>query len=101
MSFDNKGDRLVEMLTVLQHRTKYLNGTPIIIGGETDESRVKLSLINVAFLNQKYNDTLEFTVGDKYTIWPGIYTHLSHCNLGVIFTYAKVLSLTMAHQEKN
>ena len=72
MSYDNKGDRLVEKLRVLQYRTKHLNGTPTVSGGEIDGSRVKLSLVDVAFVNEELNDTLVFTAEDRYTIWPGI-----------------------------
>ena len=72
MSFDNIGDRLVEKLRVLQYRTKHLNGTPTVSEGERNGSRVKLSLVEVAFVNEELNDTLVFTTEDRYAIWPGM-----------------------------
>ena len=76
VSFDNHGDREVGKLRVFQYRTTYPNGTRIIFngGGEANASRVKLNLLNVAIVKQEDNDTLEFTIGDKDTIWPGIAT---------------------------
>lgn len=75
VSFDNHGDREVGKLRVFQYRTTYPNGTRLIFnGGANYASRVKLNLLNVAIVKQEDNDTLEFTIGDKDTIWPGIAT---------------------------
>lgn len=63
-------------LSVLQYRTTYTNGTPISGSKITNTTSYKsrLSLTKVAVLNSdsESGNTLKFTSGDRYTIWPGM-----------------------------
>ena len=68
--FDANGIRDVVELRVLQYRTDYVNKTPILVDGRMKNA---LMLIDVAYLQTNYNDTLVFFDGDKHGIWPGMY----------------------------
>ena len=60
-------------LQVLQYRTTYINGTPIVHeeGKKDNETDLRLRLVTVALLGKDVNlSKLEFLVGDRNSIWP-------------------------------
>ena len=60
-------------LQVLQYRTTYINGTPIVHEESTksNETDPRLRLVTVALLGKHANlSKLEFLVGDRNSIWP-------------------------------
>ena len=71
--FDENGVRNVNMLQVLQYRTTYINGTPIM-GEECNSSirmDLRLRLVTVAlFRKDEIQSNLEFLVGNRNSIWP-------------------------------
>ena len=67
--FDVNGIRDVTELRVLQYRMDYVNKTPIIGDGRTQNA---LMLIDVAYLEENDNDGLVFFDADKQRIWPSI-----------------------------
>ena len=71
MIFDSSGIRNITKLAVLQYRTTYINGTPIIADKQSiNASSIKLGLINVAFI-QEISENLKFVEGNNYSVWPG------------------------------
>ena len=68
------GIRKVAELQVLQYRTTYINGTPIVQGGENKQNiglDLKLRFVTAAFLGSDENQSmLEFLVGDRNSVWP-------------------------------
>ena len=62
-------------LQVLQYRTTYINGTPVM-GKEYDSSirlDLRLKLVTAALFRKDSNKTqssLEFLVGDRNNVWP-------------------------------
>lgn len=66
--------RKVTRLRVLQYRATYINGTAIFNEINMNLSRTNLSLIDVAFIKEGSDNSLEFVTGaDNHSIWPGIY----------------------------
>lgn len=62
--FNKNGIREVTELNVLQYRRTYINGTPILGGGQSN-----LMLVKVAYVGGDEN--LQFVEGSNGDIWPG------------------------------
>ena len=71
--FDENGIRRVTEMQVLQYRTTYINGTPIVYeeGKQSIRIDLRLQLMTVALLGKDANQSmLEFLVGDRNAVWP-------------------------------
>jgi hypothetical protein len=58
---------------MLQYRSTYINGTPIVHGESSisSEADMRLRLVTVALLGKDVNQSkLEFLVGDPNSVWP-------------------------------
>ena len=69
MEFDERGIRRVTELQMLQYRTMYINGTPIITEDCNFTMDERLRLVTVA-LCRKDESSLDYLHGNRYSIWP-------------------------------
>lgn len=72
--FDKNGIRDKIELRVLQYRTTYLNGTPILgdLGTSSATLDQRLRQIDVAYIEDEEKSSLKFLNGSSNDIWPSI-----------------------------